>query len=370
MTPRPRLLMVARGRYRLPLDETLARRFDALAQLLDVRVLGTRVGPGTDSRFVLAPALGGKLEGALFYALLPWRIARELRRFQPDAVLVQGTHETALALLGRTLGRTKTPVICDVHGDWHAVTRLYGSRLRRLLDPLADVLARFAVRRADGIRTVSGYTTRIVRGEGREPTSTFPAYMDLRPFVDPPLVPLPQAPRVLFVGVLEAYKAIDVLAAAWRRVARDVPGAELHVVGDGTRVEVVEALARDVEGVRWTRRLDTAGIAAALDDACLLVLPSRSEGMGRVIVEALCRARPVLGSDVGGIPDLVIDGENGVLVRPGDVDALAAALTALLGDRPRLERLAANARLSADPWIATPQQFAERMRALVDAVSR
>jgi glycosyltransferase involved in cell wall biosynthesis len=92
--------------------------------------------------------------------------------------------------------------------------------------------------------------------------------------------------------------------------------------------------------------------------------------MGRVIVEALCRARPVLGSDVGGIPDLVIDGENGVLVRPGDVDALAAALTALLGDRPRLERLAANARLSADPWIATPQQFAERMRALVDAVSR
>src|SRR3954466_7711410 len=181
--------------------------------------------------------------------LLPLRIASELRRFAPDAVLVQGTHETALALLGRALARTHTRVVCDVHAIWHAVTRLYGSPLRRLLDPLADVLARLAVRRADGIRTVSGYTTRIVRGEGREPTATFPAYMDLRPFVAQPLVPLPEAPRVLFVGVLEAYKAIDVLAAAWRRVAHDVPGAELHVVGDGTRAAVMDALARDVAGV-------------------------------------------------------------------------------------------------------------------------
>jgi glycosyltransferase involved in cell wall biosynthesis len=90
--------------------------------------------------------------------------------------------------------------------------------------------------------------------------------------------------------------------------------------------------------------------------------------MGRVIVEALCRGRPVLGSDVGGIPDLVVDGENGVLVPPGDVEALASALTGLLTDTARLESLAENARLSADPWIATPQQFAERMRALVDAV--
>jgi glycosyltransferase involved in cell wall biosynthesis len=363
--------MVARGRYRLPLDGTLARRFDALGELLELRVLGTRVGPGEDPRFVLAPARGGRLEGLLFYVLLPLRVARELRRFRPDAVLVQGTHETALALAGRALARSSAPVVCDVHGDWRAVTRLYGSPLRRLLDPLADRLARLALRRADGIRTVSGYTTRIVRSEGREPTAVFPAYMDLRPFLEPPLVPLPQASRVLFVGVLEAYKAIDVLADAWRRVLAELPEAELHVVGDGTRTDVVEALVgAHPESVRWTRRLETGGVAAALDEACLLVLPSRSEGMGRVLVESLCRGRPVVGSDVGGIPDLVTDGDNGVLVAPGEAEPLAEALVALLRDRPRLEGLAARARASADPWIATPQQFAGRMRALVDAVRR
>jgi glycosyltransferase involved in cell wall biosynthesis len=195
--------------------------------------------------------------------------------------------------------------------------------------------------------------------------------MDLGPFLEPPLSPLPERPRALFIGVLEPYKAIDVLAAAWRRVARDLPEAELHLVGDGTRVDVAQSLvAAFPERVQWTRRLDTAGVAAALDAASFLVLPSRSEGMGRVIVEALCRGRPVLGSDVGGIPDLVAEGENGTLVPPGDVDALAVALTELLRNPQRLEALAGGARASAQAWIATPEEFAARMRALVEAVRR
>jgi glycosyltransferase involved in cell wall biosynthesis len=120
--------------------------------------------------------------------------------------------------------------------------------------------------------------------------------------------------------------------------------------------------------VRWTPELGADGIVAALDAASLLVLPSRSEGMGRVVVEALCRTRPVLGSRVGGIPDLVRDGENGVLVPPGDAAALAEALEALLRDRGRLEQLAAGAWESAQPWLATPADYARRMRELVDSL--
>jgi glycosyltransferase involved in cell wall biosynthesis len=99
-----------------------------------------------------------------------------------------------------------------------------------------------------------------------------------------------------------------------------------------------------------------------MDEASLVVLPSRSEGMGRVIVEALLRGRPVLGSRRGGILDLVRDGENGLLFEPG---GLAPALERVLSDRDLLERLAAAARASVEPWIATPDDFAERVRELV-----
>jgi glycosyltransferase involved in cell wall biosynthesis len=87
--------------------------------------------------------------------------------------------------------------------------------------------------------------------------------------------------------------------------------------------------------------------------------------MGRVVVEALCRGRPVVATRVGGIPDLVRDGENGLLVEPGDTAALAEALVRILGDRELAERLAARARESAEPWLATPEEYAARLRAAV-----
>ena len=76
MTGRPRVLMVGRTRYRLPLSPPLRRKFDALAEQVDVRVLAS--GTGEDPRFVLVPPAKG-LDGALFWAALPARIAREVR---------------------------------------------------------------------------------------------------------------------------------------------------------------------------------------------------------------------------------------------------------------------------------------------------
>jgi glycosyltransferase involved in cell wall biosynthesis len=98
-------------------------------------------------------------------------------------------------------------------------------------------------------------------------------------------------------------------------------------------------------------------------------LPSRSEGLGRVIIEALCRSRPVIGSRVGGIADLIEDGVNGVLVPPDDVSALEDALVRVLSDRSLVERLTQAARSSVDPWLLTPEDYAERTRILVERVA-
>ena len=353
---KPRVLLVGRTRYRLPLNASLRRKFAALAAEVDAHVLaGSADGSRGDETFTLVPRLP-VLDGAAFWALLPLRVARQLRRRPTDAVLAQSPYDAAAALAGRALARSRAPVIVDVHGDWRTATRLYGSPLRRLVSPLADRIALAALRRADAVRAVSGFTEQLVREVGLDPAGSFPAFMDLDPFVAEPSAPLPDPAQALFVGVLEPYKGIDVLAEAWR-LAR--PDASLRVVGSGSRSSVVEEL-----GVRWDRSLTPEEVARALDESTVLVLPSRSAGMGRVVVEAQCRGRAVIGSRVGGIPNLVRDGENGLLVDPGDPEALAEALTRVLSDPELAARLGAEARASVR--LGSPEDWASRLRLLLE----
>jgi glycosyltransferase involved in cell wall biosynthesis len=361
--------MVGPTRYDLPLSPSLQAKFDALSELLDVRVLARAGrGEGTDFRFTLARSAGA-LDGPAFYASLPARVARELRSFLPDVVLVQGAQETTLVLAGRALARSRTKVVADVHGDPGSATRLYGSGARRALSPLGDALARFGLRHADGVRTISGYTSGLVRDAGVDPLAVFPAFMDLEPFLATPPAPLPERPVALFVGVLERYKAVDVLADAWRLAAPRVPDAALHVVGKGPLADLVERLVGDFpDQASWTESLPTEGVSAALDAASVLVLPSRSEGLGRVVIEAACRRRGVVGSRVGGIPDVVEDGVSGILVPPEDAGALADALVRVLSDRALAERLGAIACAGAEPLLAPPEEYARRVADLVEKV--
>lgn len=364
--PPPLVLFLSRTRYRLPLAPSVAAKFEALAPALDVHVFAT-AAPGSATRaegFTLVPPLRPRaLDGAVFWLRLPWRAAGLLRRLRPTAVICQTPYEAAAALFARRLAGVRTRVVLEVHADWRTSTRLYGSPARRVVGPLGDAIAAAAVRRADTVRTVSPFTSRLVRELGVEPAASFPAYMELRPFLAARRA-LPERPVVLFVGVLEAYKNIDGLAEAWRLAAPKVPDAQLHLVGKGSRGDVAEALARD-HGARWDPELTAAEVADALDEAWLLVLPSRSEGMGRVLVEAFCRGRGVVGTRAGSIPDLVTDGDSGLLVVPDDPAALAEALVRVLSDRALAERLGEGAAAAAGPWLQTPEEYARRVRELV-----
>ncbi len=367
---RPKVLFVGRTRYRLPLDPALARKWDALADVMELRVLGRAAARdgGVDPRFRLfGPARPRALDGAAFYASLALRLARELRRLQPDAIVAQSPYEAAAALVARRAAGSRARVVVELHGDWRTATRLYGSRLRRVLEPLTEPVARGALRRADAVRTISPYTSGLVRRLGREPVAVFPAYVDLSAFVTRPPAPVPAQPVALFVGVLERYKGVDVLAAGWRRVAERLPDARLRIVGEGPAAPAIERLVSDLPGrVEWSSRLSSEHVATALDEASLLVLPSRSEGLPRIAIEAFCRGRAVVGARAGGIPDIVQDGINGLLVPAEDPDALADALVRALDDRALLERLGAGARAGVEPWLQTPEEFARKTVELVE----
>ena len=273
MAGKPRVLMVARTRYTLPLPPGRARKFAALGEVLDLRVLATSAdGRARDDGIFHLVGQMPFLDGPLFWLLLPLRVRRLARAHRAEVILAQSPYEALLAGLMPAGAR----VVVEIHGDWRTATRLYGSPLRRVLSPLTDALGRLGLNRAAAVRTLSPYTSGLVREAGVEPAAEFEAFVDLDAFVDRPREPVPESPSVVFVGVLERYKNVDGLAAAWRIVARRMPQARLHLIGQGTLTEIAEQL--ESEGCTWDRRLDPPAVAAAIDAARALLLPSASEG--------------------------------------------------------------------------------------------
>jgi glycosyltransferase involved in cell wall biosynthesis len=149
------------------------------------------------------------------------------------------------------------------------------------------------------------------------------------------------APIVGVVARLEAEKGHRTLVEAWADVLKGVSNAWLLIVGEGSERDALEAQAEALsvsERIVFTgRREDVPAVTAALDVA---VLPSYREAQGLSVLEAMALNRPVVASNVGGIPEMIEDGATGLLVPPGDSQALAAAIVRLLKDHPYADMLA------------------------------
>ncbi|MFJ3640259.1 glycosyltransferase family 4 protein [Streptomyces sp. NPDC090108] len=161
--------------------------------------------------------------------------------------------------------------------------------------------------------------------------------------------PVPREPRLLFVGSLErgtAYKGVPRLLRAMGELRERGSAVTLEVVGDGSAAGEYQHLAERLglrSAVTFAGRLQGAELAAAYRRARALVLPTSYDSFPTVLVEAMAGGRPVVTTPVGGIPALVRDGENGLLVEPDDADGLRDALARVLEDDVLADRLGAAA---------------------------
>lgn len=145
----------------------------------------------------------------------------------------------------------------------------------------------------------------------------------------------PGRKRLLFVGRLAAVKGVLVLLNAFAQVRKSHPDAVLTLVGDGPERANIEAYCKELQlkdAVRFTGYLSQAEVAEALQDTDLFVLPSFAEGVPVVLMEAMASRLPVVATSIAGIPELVETGKTGLLVPPGDAEALAEAISSLLAD--------------------------------------
>jgi glycosyltransferase involved in cell wall biosynthesis len=263
----------------------------------------------------------------------------ELSRARRDITVLHEPNPVALVSDCVTGGRGPLVVYFHsevVRAEWKYAL-LYRPFLRRVLDR-ADRIIVASPSMAEGAEQLAPYRHKCV---------VIPYGIDPAPFAETPAIRARavslrgegSTPLVLFTGRLVPYKGVDVLLRAMASI-----DARLVVVGDGPMRGVLQAQARATCGGRVT----FAGTVpdpelTALYHACdLLVLPSvtRAEAFGMVQIEAMACGKPVVSTSVpSGVPWVNQDNETGLIVRPGDADALAGAVRCLVGDPALRARL-------------------------------
>ena len=276
-----------------------------------------------------------------------------LRAFRPHIV---HTHLAKAGLLGRLAAALlRVPVIIHTfHGN---VLRGYFSVAKsRLFLGLERLLARLSTRviaiseqQASELRDLGIATKpRLVR---------VPLGLDLAPFLDTPAGRLRRelgldaaVPLVGIVARLVPIKAVDVFLRAAALIVASSPAVRFVIVGDGEERGRLRALADGLgvqERIHWLGwRADLPAIYADLD---VVVLTSRNEGTPVSLIEALAAGRVVVATDVGGVSDVVVPPDRGVLVPDGDHEAVARVVLDLLADEERRRRLGAAGRSAIHP---------------------
>jgi len=226
----------------------------------------------------------------------------------------------------------------------------------------------FVLRSADLVVARGKFTHDLAVSQGVKPQSLFILPHYVRWINDAQVQPLPPRPTVLFVGRLEREKGVEVLLQAMAIVRKTLPDCHLLIAGDGSCRQSLEQLA-DSLGLRARESflgwLEDESLQKAYKASWLLVLPSIVEdGFPTVLSEAGLMGRPVVGSNIGGIKDLIQHGENGLLVPPGNAPALARAVVILAKD-PQLR-----ARYSAAALTRVREFTVDRMVEKTEEVYR
>lgn len=246
------------------------------------------------------------------------------RTFRPDIVhLFQCSASGFFDLI--TNFDYPAPHLLTLHGSLHADQLMPGALRQRLMHTV------------DWITTCSEALLCEIQGQMPDISncsSAIPNRLQM-----PTLVPEPpqfSPPRLLCLGRIEPQKGFDLALAAFARLVSRFPGIHLTIAGDGKEKLNLEAMARDLgvaDCVDFPGWVEPDQVPALINSCTLVVMPSRFEPFGIVALQAAQMARPIVATRVGGLPEVVVNGETGLLVENRNIDELVTAITFLL-DHP------------------------------------
>jgi glycosyltransferase involved in cell wall biosynthesis len=304
-----------------------------------------------DNRYVRSP----KAAVALSLGQAVLRLRQVVEEHEID--VVHAHWAIPMGFVGALVKRaTRTPLVISTHGRDVYVNPEAGAIVPTLW--YVRPFLKFALRQADGMIAVSRDCRHYAVEAGAPPervtvisngvdTARFsPREVDgteIRSQLDVS----PATRLILFVGSLTAYKGVDTLLRAMTNLVVAEPDAVAMIIGDGPEREALTAL-RDALGLRnrviFLGSVPNSELATYENGCDVFVLPSRRESFGIAVVEAMACARPVIGTRVGGLREIIDDGETGILVEPDRPEELAIAILEVLRDRLYARHLGDNAR--------------------------
>lgn len=251
------------------------------------------------------------------------KIAFLKRTFAPDLVHINGVGVDNFFHL-TTADVCRVPVLVTLHGKWFRQADTVVAKILRAADWVVGCSSAIL---EDGRKLVPEITSRSsVIYNGVEVPSICPSVLPFDP------------PRLLCLGRLAPDKGFDIALPAFKSLLGCYPRARLMIAGNGPDRErldkQVESLGihQAVEFVGW---VSPSKVAKLIDSATLVVMPSREDSFPMVALEAALMARPIVATRVGGLPEIVVHMETGLLVNKEDSDGLADAICWLL-DRPQV----------------------------------
>jgi glycosyltransferase involved in cell wall biosynthesis len=270
-----------------------------------------------------------------------WRLSRVLRQLQPDIIQAHDPHGVALASLALSFGSGGSgfageppTLVASRRVDFHLKNNSF---------------SRWKYRQVACFITASEAIRQMLIGDGIEPSRTVTVHegIDVEHVLAAPPVNVHEglflphhAPLVCAVGALVPHKGHRHLIDAAHLVVRDIPDARFVIFGEGELRDHLEHVIRDHHLQKHVLlpgfRSDVLGCIKACD---LFVMSSVTEGLGTSLLDAMACSKAIIGSRTGGIPEVVADGQTGVLVPPRDHRALAEAMVRLLTDEHQREQM-------------------------------
>lgn len=275
-----------------------------------------------------------------------------------DIIIAQSpSFEGVISVLLKKI--TKIKLIIEVHGDWIESPFLYHKfKFENIIKKILVSFGKFSLKNANKIRVISSSTDNLVYEiSSRKGDFIFPTFTDVDLFLKENDISWEN--RILYVGVLYRLKGVHFLLKAFKKIQDKHFDFKLILIGDGPyKKELVDLIEKEnIKNVEFLGKLNAEDVRDQMKICNVLVLPSLSEGLGRVLIEAGALSKPLIGTNIGGIPDIIKDNENGFLFESANVDDLAEKLDLLISDLDKSKEFGQKSRKFIENKFSTENYF-------------